>query len=92
MMNITSAGDVLPCCAYYDPTHFGNIVHKPLRAIWDGDEMKRFRLMMLSRKRNGQDQYPACRGCTIPDVIILPGDELDSSADEIIKRISPELY
>ena len=50
--------------------------------------MKRFRLMMLSGKRNSQDRFPACCGCTIPDVIILPGDELDSRADEIIKRMS----
>lgn len=88
MMNITSAGDVLPCCAYYDPTHFGNISEKPLRSIWDSEKMKRFRLMMLSGKRNSQNQYPACCGCTIPDVIILPGDELDSCADKIIKRMS----
>lgn len=80
MMNVTSSGDISPCCSYYDPTKFGNINNSTLKETWCSDNMKNFQKMMLSKDRNTQKKYPVCNRCKIPDVIVLPGDELDHYA------------
>lgn len=80
MMNISSSGEVLPCCGYYDPTNFGDITQTTLKKVWSGEKMKSFHKMMLSGARNTQDRYPVCCNCKIPDVTILPGDELQPGA------------
>jgi cyclic pyranopterin phosphate synthase len=86
MMNVTAEGDVLPCCAYYDPTKLGNINEKSIKEIWNGKEMKLLLKMMLSKNRKVQNLYPVCRDCKIPDVVISPGDDLDLYADEVLKK------
>lgn len=86
MMNVTAAGDVLPCCSYYDPTNFGNITQTPIKDMWHGAKMRAFLKMLLAGTRKTQDAYPACRECTIPDVVVLPGDELDTYADALRKK------
>lgn len=77
MMNVTSRGDITPCCGYYDPTNFGNIMNITLRKVWDGKPMTYFKEMLLRKERNHQDKYPVCNGCKLPDAIIIPGDELE---------------
>ena len=86
MMNITPSGDVLPCCSYYDPSELGNIWSITLREIWEGEKMRDFWMMMLSKNRDQQNIYPVCNGCKIPDVVVLPGDELDADSDRILKK------
>jgi len=86
MMNVTAMGDILPCCAYYDPTNFGNITKTSIKEIWNSRKMKLFLKMMLSKNRKTQNLYPVCRDCKIPDVIMSPGDDLDLYADELFKK------
>jgi cyclic pyranopterin phosphate synthase len=87
MLSVTAAGDVLPCCSHYDPTYFGKIEDVSLRKLWTGRQMYAFRMMMLGGGRKDQNVYPACRDCTIPDVVVAPEDELDSKAKEIEGRL-----
>jgi radical SAM protein with 4Fe4S-binding SPASM domain len=77
MLNVTSSGDITPCCGYYDPTAFGNITNTTLRKVWEGPKMAFFKDMLLWKERNNQMVYPVCNKCTLPDAISIPGDELD---------------
>jgi radical SAM protein with 4Fe4S-binding SPASM domain len=86
MMNVTPEGDVYPCCAYFDPTNFGNLRDKSLKEIWSGSAMKEFQIMMLRKERKTRNSFPVCRDCTIPDVVMLPEDDLDSHTEEILLR------
>lgn len=90
MMNITPQGDVLPCCAYYDPANLGNIHSISLKEIWNGKKMRMFLRAMLRADRKDQKLYPVCRTCEIPDVTIVPSDELDSHAEKLQKKYGQE--
>lgn len=86
MMNITPEGDVYPCCAYNDPTNLGNISNTTLKEIWCSDALFDFQITMLKKERKTQNRFPVCNDCTIPDVVMLPEDDLDLHTEEILMR------
>ena len=86
MLQISSSGDIIPCCSHLDPTQFGNIEKRSLVEVWNSDERKKFLQMMLTKKRREQNIYPICKNCEIPDMTIRPEDELDSFSSKLEKQ------
>jgi GTP 3',8-cyclase len=86
MMCVSPSGDVLPCCSYYDPLGLGNITEITIKEMWHGKKLKSFLKMLLDNNRTTQNSYPVCQKCTIPDAVVLPGDELDLHADKLRKK------
>jgi len=87
MMSVTATGDIFPCCSYYDPTKFGNILGTSLRKVWESCQIKKFQIMLLSGNRKEQEYYSVCRDCHMPDAVLTPGDELDARTEEIRRRL-----
>jgi radical SAM protein with 4Fe4S-binding SPASM domain len=59
-MTITWDGDVVPCCYDYDKKEpLGNVSSQTLRAIWNGEPMRRLREQFVS----GRIQTALCRDC-----------------------------
>lgn len=85
-LNIAAGGEILPCCSFYDPTCWGTVRETTLKRVWDGVKRWKFLLMLLSKSRNRQCKYPVCKGCKLPDMIVIPGDELDERAAEVAER------
>lgn len=81
-INISPRGDVMPCCAFYNPP-LANLINKSLVDIWNGEERKRFLLMQLKKERLNN---PNCKNCFVPNNQ-QPEDFLDDSAEEIIIRL-----
>ena len=53
-------GNVLPCCYDKDKQHiFGNILHQPLREIWQGEKAEQFRRQVLRERK----LIPICTNC-----------------------------
>lgn len=86
-LNVTAEGDILPCCSYYDPTMFGNVHNVTLKEVWESTARNTFLKMLLSRNRLEQTQYMVCKTCQLPDMIYIPGDDLDERAEELKERI-----
>jgi radical SAM protein with 4Fe4S-binding SPASM domain len=87
MLQISSSGDIIPCCSHLDPTKFGNIENRSLLEVWNSNERKKFLQMMLTKKRKEQNIYPICKNCEIPDMTIRPEDELDSFTLKLEKSL-----
>lgn len=87
MMVVMATGDISPCCSYYKPEDFGNIKDTTLRKMWESERMKWLWEMMLSKKRKDQNRYPVCQTCMVPDVVMMPEDELDGREDEVRSRL-----
>lgn len=85
MLGILPNGDVKPCDAIYKPVILGNIRENSLLEMWQGQELKDFRLMQLRKERNNNN---ACNSCCAPDDVSHPEDELDSKSKSIIERIN----
>ncbi|MDX8551885.1 SPASM domain-containing protein [Methanospirillum sp. J.3.6.1-F.2.7.3] len=86
MLHITSSGDVLPCCNYLDPVSLGNIKEKSLKEIWESQKRNEFLTMLLTKKKNLQDDYPICNGCNIHLNNMRYEDELDSKSVILLKK------
>lgn len=84
MMQILANGDVAPCCALdiYKPI-IGNINNEDIYDIWNGNEMKKFRLMMLEEKRN---TIKACEQCGYPEYQYNKYDDIDNYNKELLKK------
>lgn len=82
MMVVTPNGDVLPCCSTTIPYVSGNIKKKSLVEIWNSAELRAFYLMHLEGKRNCN---AVCKKCNRPDYGMQDGDNIDSSAERLIK-------
>lgn len=57
-LHISTNGDVLPCCISDSKMPFSNINEASFDEIWNGEQIKKFRLDMLADKKN-----PACTAC-----------------------------
>ena len=73
---IRSNGSVSPCCVdYIGGTNIGNIDEEDLQEIWDGYQMKKFRMMHLSGKRR---ENIACANCNLQKSQHYTLDDIDS--------------
>jgi radical SAM protein with 4Fe4S-binding SPASM domain len=90
MLAISATGDIIPCCSYYhphDPMSAHNIKEDNLKEYWDGQSLYGLRKMLLNGKRRHQKLYPVCKLCNIPDVCILPEDDLSSKTIQIKRKL-----
>jgi len=66
-MCILFNGDVILCCNDWQRLMvLGNVKEKSLRDIWNSEESKRIKRLILERQYS---DIPACRNCTVPDTI-----------------------
>jgi len=82
-LSVWPDGEVYPCDVVSDPAYLGNIKDTTLIDIWNGERRREFLRMQLMKKRM---QNPVCRNCCAPDDVSQPEDELDSYAEELMKR------
>lgn len=85
MLAIFPNGDVVPCDSIYKPIVLGNVHSDTLFDIWNTDKLKEFWLMQLKKMRYRNEK---CAKCCAPDDVAHPEDELDSEAENILKRLS----
>lgn len=83
-LSIMPDGEVRPCDNLKNPVKLGNITQKSLDDIWNGTEMKEFWKMQLRKERY---QNEVCRYCIAPDDVAQKSDELDDSAEDVLRRI-----
>lgn len=81
-LNISPEGNVMPCCAFYNPSFF-NIREKYLCDIWNGEKRKRFLEMQLKKERFNDSN---CKNCFVP-YNQQPEDDLDDAAWDIISKL-----
>lgn len=74
MLGILPDGTVSPCETIYVPRVLGNVWSDDIVDLWNGDQMRSFREMQLSRQRMGN---PQCAKCCAPDDVAHPEDDLD---------------
>ena len=79
---INSNADVVVCCVDWNrSTKIGNLKNKTLTEIWNGEELRQFRDMQLSRRRNTN---PSCKNCVF---LYTSPDNLDRISPEKIEAI-----
>jgi len=74
-------GDVYPCDAIYKPCKLGNVTEKPLIDMWQGDELRQFRMQLLHGKK---DILSGCQHCCAPNDVSHPADVLDGCEEQIM--------
>jgi sulfatase maturation enzyme AslB (radical SAM superfamily) len=85
-MTVDANGDAGCCCVdWAHGTKLGNVFETPLLDIWNGENMRRFRIMQLEGKRC---QNPACRGCDFVNCFM---DDIDGHQVEMLKKFNPNL-
>ena len=77
-------GDVQPCDAIYKPCLLGNVNASTLKEMWQGDNLKQFRIQHLSGNKNF---IQGCADCCAPDDVSHPLDTLDDRKEELLKRM-----
>jgi len=79
---IQSNGDVVACCVdWAKDTLLGNIHHESFDKIWNGEALKKFKMMHLERRRG---ENKACKDCTY---LNLNPDNLDNIPKEDFHKI-----
>ena len=83
VMAIQSDGDVVCCCVDWTRhTKIGNIHKKTLKEIWNGEELKKIRILHLEGKRN---LNKACNNCLrLPCGNVYDKDNLDGLSPDIL--------
>lgn len=75
-------GLVAPCeCDWIRKIIIGDASKETIKEIWQGEKLKEFRKMQLSRKRS---MHPSCRDCQAINVQL---DDIDPYADMLLERI-----
>lgn len=83
-MFIKANGDVAPCCMYPSPIILGNVREQSLNDIWNGHYLRDFQVMQLLKKRKCN---AVCRDCIYPEELMHPLDNMDDTAEGVLKRI-----
>jgi radical SAM protein with 4Fe4S-binding SPASM domain len=90
MLAISATGNIIPCCSYYhphNPVPAHNIKEDNLKQYWEGQSLYGLRKMLLNSRRKHQKLYPVCKICRIPDVCILPEDNLSGKTIQIKRKL-----
>lgn len=67
-MCILFNGDVIVCCHDWQRLMvLGNVKEKSLREIWNSEESKRVKRLILERQYS---DIPACKDCSVPDMFV----------------------
>ena len=80
-------GSYAPCCSPEQPMDFGNIRDISIGEVWQGEQLKRFRIRHLEGKRGGS---ALCRSCPRPQYDIQQGDNLDPYAHALLPLFSAD--
>lgn len=84
-MSINVNGDVTVCCVDWNKaTRIGNVFETTLKSIWDGDNLRNFRRMQISKKRT---MNLSCANCQF---LFTSPDNLDNMSKSKIKTIIGE--
>lgn len=84
-MQITTSGNVSPCCVDYDESViFGNVRTDHLYDIWNSSQFNEFRITHLAKKRNSIE---LCKDCNYLIYNARDDDFLDDAADIIATKI-----
>lgn len=84
MLGIFPNGDVEPCDTIYKPIILGNVNNESLFDMWNGKELRQFRIMHLNKKRYDNSK---CSVCCAPDDVAHPEDNLDDSTEKILDKL-----
>jgi radical SAM protein with 4Fe4S-binding SPASM domain len=76
-MYVKQNGDVYPCCQSYmlDGAPVGNVGDRPLKEIWNSEEMQRMRRLHVTRRAGEIDICSRCL-TTIPHPLLVAGSLL----------------
>jgi radical SAM protein with 4Fe4S-binding SPASM domain len=84
-MQISTSGNVCPCCVdYNESVGFGNVRSQRLYDIWNGKVLMEFRKTHLAKKRS---KIQLCRDCEYLRYNVRDEDVLDHDAPKIIANI-----
>lgn len=82
LLGISWDGLVSPCvCDWQKGIIVGDVSRNSVKEIWEGDKMKEFRKMQLSKKRR---LHPICGSC---QALFNQLDNIDEFAEELYERI-----
>ncbi len=80
-LSILSSGNVGPCCIDYCETIIlGNINETSLFSIWNGGQLRNFRIDLLKKEYN----YPVCKGCKFTQYNGRIEDVIDEDAEQLL--------
>lgn len=83
VMQITTSGNVSPCCVdYNESVVFGNVKNQSLINIWNNETFNNFRLMQLKKQRFDNI---LCKSCSYTSYNAREEDIIDRDADKLIK-------
>lgn len=85
MLVVNLDGTVRPCCNYAPPMLLGNIAEKSIKEYWNGEKMKKFRLMQIYKERHLNN---ICNKCPTPVYGLHAEDDLDEYAEKLIALYS----
>lgn len=80
---VSADGHVMPCCREDNENLIlGNIKNESIFDIWNGKNLRDFRILQLKNKRF---EHIICKDCCLPDKITLHEDNLDNYTEELLK-------
>ncbi|WP_234119683.1 radical SAM/SPASM domain-containing protein [Clostridium hydrogenum] len=81
-MSINANGNVGVCCNDWEQKILlGNVKEKTLKEIWNGDELRKFQILQLLKKRRSHD---VCKQCMYPDYVSV--DYLDDVSEKVFEE------
>lgn len=82
MLSVLPDGEVIPCCYGCGSMSLGNIKNSSVKEIWEGDKIRKIRLMMLEK---GRFAHHFCKDCNMPVYVQKSEDDLDSAREHLIE-------
>lgn len=80
-------GNMVPCCNFEKPLTVGNVMESTVQEIFQGETLKRFRILQLRKEKN---KNLACSRCQIYKYQMFPEDYLDDSAETLLNLYEKE--
>lgn len=73
-------GNIIPCYSFQAPIHIGNISNDSIVDIWNGEELKDFRLKMIDNHRQNMN---ICKTCGMSKYRYHVEDDLDDYVEDL---------
>ncbi len=79
-MQINPDGKIVPCYSFEYPIISGNCRKEPVVDIWNGEQLRRFRLRMLDGINSAS---AVCENCNMIKYRLFPEDDLNNNAERL---------